>query len=224
MSSFDYLYLEKCHSTQEVLKNQTRYNCVWSNGQTNGRGRRGNTWIGFKDSLALSVLLPKPAHEIIASIKWVAIICEYINDTYNKKIKVKWPNDLVDDSFSKVGGMILESFNDDHLLGLGLNLVRQEITEQSFSYKYDFIFNDVDINQFVEGLLEKLYKSKEESVEQSISRWIKNCSHLNKKVKIIEGNKNFEGIFIGLNDDGAAILEVNDSRQSHYNGSLRLLV
>ena len=45
---------------------------------------------------------------------------------------------------------------------------------------------------------------------------------MNKKVSIIEDNKEYEGIFIGLGPYGEAQLKINNETKSFLNGSLIL--
>lgn len=99
--------------------------------QTNGRGRRGRSWIGAPGNLFATGLftIPMPPHEA-ATISFVAAIA--LAETLDHwvapdRIRLKWPNDVEIDGY-KCSGILIESHSVSKdvtrlAVGIGVNLV-----------------------------------------------------------------------------------------------------
>ena len=95
--------------------------------QTNGRGRVGKKWISMTGNLFFSICFKFDQKKI--NFKQFAILNAFllkkvISKAISKKIKIKWPNDLL---FKKLKfcGILQEVFNFDNfdylIVGIGLN-------------------------------------------------------------------------------------------------------
>lgn len=98
---------------------------IWALNQTQGRGRRGRSWLAHTGSLACSLLwrsddpLPQPL-TLIVGIAAAEALRMYCPDTV-----LKWPNDLwIGDR--KLGGILGETFRADDrgwtVMGVGINV------------------------------------------------------------------------------------------------------
>ena len=102
---------------------------VVADAQTAGRGRLGRTWSSAPgENLLLSVVL-RPAVPVreapLLTLGAAAGVATALD------VRVKWPNDLVDDDGHKLGGFLaeLETAGDrvaHVVLGLGLNVIQVE--------------------------------------------------------------------------------------------------
>ena len=110
-----------------IKKNITKPTLVTTEKQTNGRGRVGKKWISKKGNLFVSLFFKFDRKKI--NFKQFAILNAFLlkkvlSKIIPKKIKIKWPNDLLIDQ-RKFCGILQEviRFNDfDYLIvGIGLN-------------------------------------------------------------------------------------------------------
>jgi BirA family biotin operon repressor/biotin-[acetyl-CoA-carboxylase] ligase len=146
------------------------------------------------------------------------LICEY----FKSKIKIKWPNDLINSEGQKCGGVILQKVGDTLVVGVGLNMTF--IPKDKFDYPVGSILN-IDTKFSAQNESKNLYAFilKNRLSRTAVkSRWQKLCSHLNKEVVLIEESVEFHGKFLGIGDHGQAILESPFEIKELYNGSLRI--
>jgi len=112
----------------EKKKNENGYVCAKT--QTKGRGTHGRKWISNKGNLFCSVFFPlkknyPPFNEffIINPIIVSDVISRFCS---NKKISLKWPNDVFLNG-KKVCGILQETVNINHkkylIIGIGINLI-----------------------------------------------------------------------------------------------------
>ncbi|HAQ56222.1 MAG TPA: biotin--[acetyl-CoA-carboxylase] ligase [Acholeplasmatales bacterium] len=128
----DHLHFETIDSTNRYLKETYKDHpdgTVLSTAvQTAGRGRLGRTWVGdgksalfsilLKDRLTLWTIAPLPLLAAVALHKTLK--------TYARKLRIKWPNDIVS-SEGKVAGILCESviegdIVDAFVVGFGVNV------------------------------------------------------------------------------------------------------
>lgn len=124
-------WFDELASTQtyviEGLKSNTLKSpiCIGASLQTQGRGSRGNEWIGEKGNLFISVAvnrsqLPDDLKMESSSIYFAFILKELLS-TLGSKVWLKWPNDFYLDR-QKMGGVITNLVGDSLVCGIGLNL------------------------------------------------------------------------------------------------------
>ncbi|MDQ1298897.1 MAG: BirA family transcriptional regulator [Campylobacterota bacterium] len=99
--------------------------CVGASLQTQGRGSRGNEWIGEKGNLFISVAINRSQLpddlKLESSSLYFAFILKEILSTLGSKVWLKWPNDFYLDA-QKMGGVITNLVGDSLVCGIGLNL------------------------------------------------------------------------------------------------------
>ena len=126
-----------------IKKNILEPTLITTDNQTNGRGRAGKKWVSNKGNLFFSLFFKFDQKKI--DFKQFAIlnalILKYvISKTISKKIKIKWPNDLLFNK-KKFCGILQEviKFNNlDYLIvgiGLNTNIVPQNKSFKSTSLK-----------------------------------------------------------------------------------------
>lgn len=124
-------WFDELASTQtyliEVLKSNALISpiCIGASLQTQGRGSRGNEWIGEKGNLFISVAvnrsqLPTDLKLESSSIYFAFIMKEFLS-SLGSKVWLKWPNDFYFDQ-QKMGGVITNLVGDSLVCGIGLNL------------------------------------------------------------------------------------------------------
>ena len=131
------IHIDETNSTNEWLREHGEQGplCVAADYQTAGRGCGTNTWESERGKNLLFSLLIHPT-EIPASrqfviSQWVSVaLCELLERHTDKKVEIKWPNDIyVEDR--KIAGILIENrLQGDHIkdsiIGIGLNVNQWE--------------------------------------------------------------------------------------------------
>lgn len=224
----NHIHVSNCESTFKVLKNNYDYSqiLVSCDKQIKGRGRGHNTWDFFNNSIAMSFSASASKVLTLTSIEIGVLICDFFKETANIDLKLKWPNDIIKKDL-KVGGILIESFNDTYLIGIGLNTFLEK-NEEFNDYKISAgaLFENkvtLDKEKICKELCIYIHKNRFKDMNLLIEKFNALCFHFEKKVEIYDGD-NITGVFKGLNTDGSAIIQSSFETKSVYSGSLRLLV
>lgn len=89
--------------------------------QTAGRGRLGRQWAddrGEGVALTLSVPTQPPERQSIAS---AIAVCEAAKHFADRRLGIRWPNDIMADG-RKLAGILIEQQGDIALIGIGINV------------------------------------------------------------------------------------------------------
>lgn len=117
--------LDKAHYLVEQ-KVFSPFTSVICHKQTAGRGQLRRKWESLTENLYVAIALPNsyPFNTEAAAPAFGAIVAQAL-DNLGLKVALKWPNDLVqskNNSYQKVGGILLEERNDVLIAGMGINL------------------------------------------------------------------------------------------------------
>ncbi|WP_419787872.1 biotin--[acetyl-CoA-carboxylase] ligase [Pseudodesulfovibrio sp.] len=104
--------------------------------QVQGRGQLRRFWVSTPGNLHASMVLPEPPvdgpwREALPDLRPLVmgyVISEVLMEL-GANLKLKWPNDLLQDG-RKIGGLLIEEVKGAVILGLGLNLVASPPDEQ----------------------------------------------------------------------------------------------
>ena len=142
---------------------------------------------------------------------------------------IKWPNDLLDIELKKCGGIICQYIDSETVIvGLGLNL-GEVIHPNSNKYRHGFstliqtlkLSPDDQKNLAKEFYLFALTNRLNDPIELK-DLFNNYCAHLNKSVIITENNNEIEGQFLGISDNGEAIVKFEDKIQTFLSSSLTI--
>lgn len=169
------LFLPQCHSTNAELASLVKNSheqeglIIYSDHQIKGKGQRGNIWIDEPGkNILLSLLLRptflNPSKQYLLNLVVGLAVSDAVSQVLlEKKISLKWPNDIYVGS-SKVGGILIEnnlkgSRMESTVVGIGLN-----VNQNGFS-----LLNATSI------LLESGYQHERydlmESILQYLEKW-----------------------------------------------------
>ena len=179
--------------------------------QTKGRGRYGNKWSSPKGNLYFTIFFPILRSNLKKIQFLVQLQIRNILKNYNiKNVTLKWPNDLYINN-KKVCGILQESiaFNKFFLGGFAKNPVtpQKKITLNELVEKLK--------KAFVSNIIDKKY-----SLKKIAKDWNKYAFNKNKFINFKINNKIYKGIFKGINNNGALILEHNNHKDYFTHGSL----
>lgn len=204
--------------------------------QTGGKGQRGNTWESIEGlNLLMSVilkpsfLLAKNQFEINQFVS-LALVDLISNILPQKKIKIKWPNDIyIGDK--KVAGILIQNILKASqiqycIIGIGLNINQLEFSKGLInptslsleSGKQRKFYEVNDIKMELAADLEKRYlqlknKSESLSIEYLDSLYAKDSERtfedLNKK-------EVFKGLIRNVDDSGKLVIEVLEGADEKF--------
>ena len=189
--------------------------------QAAGRGRFGRTWYSPPGNLYLSVLLrvdlpPERVSEL--SFVTALTVADAVDALLPKQMKstLKWPNDvLVNDG--KIAGILVESVDGTQIIGIGVNVLE---APRNAPYKTSTLVAAGGIAT-VDGardiLLESLAKHLDAWTEQGFApiraAWMARAQPIGTPLRASIGGRSEEGLFAGLDEDGAMLLDTPDGRK-----------
>lgn len=208
------------------LKNNTPHLLASTKSQTKGIGRQGRFWDHSEQSLAFS-FVAEAAKTLTKTPLEIGIICaKFFNENYSSNIKLKWPNDLIINQ-KKCGGIICQSFNIENktyiLAGVGININEKNETSyceefQSGRSSIQLKILDEEFNHTIPAKFYNYFLNHRLNDEQILDEWVKNCCHINQAIKTHQNKNLIEGIFLGLGDEGQAILSVDNAQIEIFSG------
>ncbi len=215
-----HVHLQECDSTQTYLieklsefKKDSREILITTNNQLNGKGRNKNQWNYFNNSLAMSFTLQPHNKKQITPLEIAISIADFLKERHAIKIELKWPNDLFYTQ-GKCGGLIMELKEDLVVCGLGINLGKNELKIIDDKNKASFLPLDINSSELYQWII----KNRIHNEKDVCKKFEALCMHMNKKVYLKDSNR--EGIFRGLNFDGAAIIEIGNNTVEIYSETL----
>lgn len=153
----DIHWFESLESTQRYLIEELKSLrvkapvCIGALSQTNGKGSRGNNWIGNKGNLFISVAIDRSALpedlKLESSSIYFAFLMKELLASLGSKIWLKWPNDFYLGK-QKIGGVITNLTGTTLVCGIGINLVSapenfEKIDISVSSYELTKLYSDL---------------------------------------------------------------------------------
>lgn len=206
--------------------------------QSAGRGRRGRQWISpFGSQIYLSLywhLEQGLSAAMGLSLVTALAVSEAIFALTNIQVQLKWPNDIYLDGVKLAGilidleGQALEPSHSIIGIGLNLNMPAQVATQidQKWTDLQSHSTKEIDRNalctQLIYRLLIRLARYQKEGLVGMLDEWHAQDFYLNKRVKLLTGDRTAKGICRGVNNQGALLLEVDGQVKPIYGGEVSL--
>lgn len=238
----NFIYADEVVSTNTLLLDKkNNYN---SNGtvllaekQTKGRGRKDRVWYSAPESnLTFSILLTKDRllFNSINSLNFAASlsVATAIENLYQLKTSLKWPNDVLINS-KKTSGILIESISQGSkiervVIGIGVN-VNQNSFQGTFNYPPTSIRNELGHNVDREKLMAEILNNFETLIEkikvdkkELLKDWKLRCDMIGEKISILENDKEIFGIFDDIDDEGFLLLKTKDKIEKIHFGDVTL--
>lgn len=216
-----FIHVDRCDSTQDLLKEQlTHFGhadlTVSCEHQTKGRGRGENLWEDSPGTLCFSMTIAPHAVASFSALELSVLICQFFH-TKKRFLKLKWPNDLMDSSGKKCGGILIQNHQGHYLAGIGINLFFEK---ETFGGVYQAPFQ-LDKKSWVQEIDQFIRDNRYQENERLKQDWMSLCAHTNLEVTISEGDKIVRGVFSGLGSHGEAIIQTPHAQEIVLNGTLR---
>lgn len=206
--------------------------------QSAGRGRRGRQWVSpFGSQIYLSVywyleqgLSAAMGLNLVAALA----VSDAIAELTGIQVQLKWPNDIYLAGV-KLAGILIDlegqALEPSHsIIGIGLNLnmpsqagdkIDQKWTDLQSHYKSPLDRN-VLCAKLIYYLWKRLQQHQNEGLSAMLAQWHKQDFYLNKRVKLITGERITKGICRGVNAQGALLLELDGQLKAIYGGEVSL--
>jgi BirA family biotin operon repressor/biotin-[acetyl-CoA-carboxylase] ligase len=212
-----------------ALKGEPEGTVIVAEAQSEGRGRRDRVWYSPRGSgLYVTILLrPAFAPDQVGRISLLAALAVVVSikKMTGLSAAIKWPNDIVING-KKVCGILIENVITPRavrsvIIGIGINVnplpenPPMDIRDNSTSLGA-VLGSDIEKDELLRILikvLNRLYRKlgSRKDINWLVSSWENSCAHLNQEVDIIQPDDHFSGIFRGIDNQGAAIVELPTS-------------
>ncbi len=200
---------------------------VWAREQTGGRGRRGRHWASPVGNLYSStVLRPDCAAPRATELGFVAALAVADIVPAGRQVRVKWPNDVMVDG-GKVAGILLESSigqdgRVEHVVaGIGVNV---GFAPQVAGMRYPGAALGGSVEAALERLTQALAQRLSEWRRHGFGRvraaWLANAGPLGVAVDVRLGEELVQGRFVGLDCEGALLLDTTSGPRKIVSGEL----
>ncbi len=191
--------------------------------QTQGRGRRGRSWLEVPGSgLLFSLLFQRHQSEpFLLTMVCSVAACEAIEELASIRAEIKWPNDLMVNG-RKLGGVLTEvSWSPGHpfaVVGMGINVNFDPSTVSGIPDNATSLLREasreVSRQRLLYGILlhlDALLALDLRQLEPVVrERWASRLWRRRQKVVVAEGNQQLEGTFEDVAEDGALLLRLAD--------------
>ncbi|MCX8069104.1 MAG: biotin--[acetyl-CoA-carboxylase] ligase [Thermodesulfovibrionales bacterium] len=213
--------------------------------QTAGKGRRGNDWFSPEGNLYMSVVLasglneemPSSQNNLFQLITFMSAISvvDAIKDLLDKKISLKWPNDIhIEDK--KVGGILIESRYEGEMLkfiviGIGINLINTSLPpsiESKATYINQFLNRPISRDDIVFSILKSLdtwlKRFRQKRFDEIVQKWKAYNNTIGRLVRVTSDERIITGLAKDISNVGSLIIQDNKGQVfSITNGSLEFL-
>lgn len=205
--------------------------------QSAGRGRRGRVWVSpYGCHLYFSMYWQFPQGMAQAMGLSLVVACSIVSVLQQLDVKgvgVKWPNDIYLDS-KKLAGVLIEMNGQadsecNLVIGIGLNMAMGK----QHAALIDQPWSDLSGQQSVPDktqllvLLQKqlqldLTLFQQSGLKPFQQRWAAADLFQDQPVKLIMAQDEIHGIYRGIDEQGAVILETDAGVQSYIGGEISL--
>jgi len=224
--------LESTTSTNDYLIKLPFYKdvkvCI-AREQTAGKGQYQRTWLSKKDSsVLLSLCYPFSTKVTLNGLSLVVglSVINVLKDVYDvDHLKLKWPNDVYFKDQKLAGILIENSVKNNHqsvVIGLGLN------HQLGVDFKCDTPWTDlskicknlpnlIDLHEkLINNLIVSCQRFKQYGFPDFQAQWQQHDYLLGKQLELNYQDKKIIGIANGVNEQGALIIESNNTMIETY--------
>jgi BirA family biotin operon repressor/biotin-[acetyl-CoA-carboxylase] ligase len=156
-----------------------------------------------------------------------------IENLYQLRTDLKWPNDiLIDDK--KTAGILIESTSkgsriDRLVIGIGLN-VNQIAFQRKFTIEPTSLKKELGQPVEREKTLAEILNNMEEMLNLSINfpdkileDWKAKCKMIGKRITVFNDDVTKQGIFNDIDKDGFIILRTDDKMETLHSGDVSII-
>jgi BirA family biotin operon repressor/biotin-[acetyl-CoA-carboxylase] ligase len=240
----NFIYADELSSTnEELLKNKILHKysgtVLLAEKQIHGRGRKNRIWHSSKgQNLTFSILLGDEKSLSVninhVSLLTSVVVSNAVENLYQLKSELKWPNDVLIGS-KKFAGILTETSVQGNkfelaVIGVGIN-VNQTVFQGEYNYPPTSLKLELRHEIKRESLLAEILNIFEEdlitllkSPNSILDEWRSKCKMIGDKVSVIDGDKIKTGIFDDIDENGFMVLKRNGEFEKIHFGDVSLTV
>lgn len=198
---------------------------ITSEVQTQGRGRRGRTWVSpAGNGIWMSMILhPKMSLEKAPMLTLVAgmAVRHALAACFQLDSQIKWPNDIIVND-KKICGILTEMRGDGVIVGIGINVGTESFDEElkkiATSVAMETGVSEPDREALLIAVLEAFetyYMTFLETEDLSglMEEYNRHCINIGRTVRVIEVNREYTAVAEGIQKDGELIVVTTDGEQ-----------
>ena len=191
--------------------------------QMAGKGRRGRVWKSPSGSSIYMTILLYPDIPPVKAPQLTLImaiaVAEGIREVTGLETKIKWPNDIVVNG-KKICGILTEMGTNGVkinyvLIGVGINVNLKEFPEEMQDKATSLILeggHEYDRNQVIAQVMKYFEINYEKFIQTCdfthlLDDYHRILANLNQPVRVIDGDRSFEGICRGIDEKGELLVE-----------------
>ncbi|WP_104492430.1 biotin--[acetyl-CoA-carboxylase] ligase [Acinetobacter indicus] len=211
---------------REIAQKGIQSVLVCSARQTQGRGQRQRQWVSPEGNVYLSTLLNLRTPVDGRLALEIALNILQMPSLRQLNLQVKWPNDLYSPQ-GKWGGILIEPLSTQQVIvGVGINLapIPAEQIDQHATSLTELGLNDVSRIQLIAELYLAIQQAQEwfnHNSYQLASRFNHHAAFQQQPVEFEHHGGVAQGLFLGIQDDGAIQIETASGVEVFYQGRLR---
>ncbi len=220
-------YYEEVDSTNRVARRMAAEGApegtlVVADAQSEGRGRRGRSWMSRRgEGIAMSLVLRPcvhPSQVAMLSLQTAVAVALGVEEATGLQAGIKWPNDVVVGG-KKICGMLLEMTGDEQMVreviaGIGINVHEREFPEEfaktasSLDLQTGRTLRRADV---VRAVLRGVERARELERRDELMRVYREHSvTLGSRVRVISPGETFEGEAQDLTQGGGLKVRTDD--------------
>lgn len=236
------VHYETTTSTQRIahdlaLNGAKHGTIVIADEQTEGKGRVGRHWQseagkGIWMSIILRPnILPYLAPQL--TLLTATVLAEVLDELSDITPQIKWPNDILIDG-KKMSGILTEMQAEQDkisyvIVGIGMNINQdpsaflEEVAERATSLKIK-TRQTWDMVRLIQQILQKFEMKYDQFINRGFEevkvKWESYGFRMNERLSIKTGKETWTGIFSGIAEDGALLIEKNNKIEKIYSGEI----
>ena len=236
-------YFDTIDSTQnfasEIGSNDRENGTVIiSKKQTGGKGRLKRKWSSPIGGIWMSIIIqPKFDTSLVTLVPIAAslALCKAIENTFNIKPELKWPNDVTLNG-NKLAGILLDTSLESNkisnlILGVGINFkinpskLKKTLRKTPNFYGVATLVEKNDrpltlVQQFLYELENVLLIINSRNIRKILTGWTRRSSTIGKNVSITVDGEKITGKAVRLDSDGALIINARQKTRKLFAGDI----
>ncbi|WEJ63459.1 biotin--[acetyl-CoA-carboxylase] ligase [Thiomicrorhabdus lithotrophica] len=221
--NYDIISLESVDSTSRFLKDyvsEKRPNkplfCTTKN-QTAGYGQQKRSWLTNEKSAIFSLAFPVDKDYVLSglvSLHIASLLHQTLTELTAETLYLKWPNDIFNDS-GKVAGILIEQvIKKDYrafIIGIGIN---RDASAENPLLEGSSLVKHFDLEVFFQNFFKKIQQSELQNYSQQelAHYWqLNDLFRIDETVKLISPDIEEQGIYLGVNPQGQAVIKLPDT-------------
>jgi len=237
----NFIYAEEVPSTNTELLDENKFykkhgTVLFAEKQTAGKGRRNNVWYSDAQlNLTLSILITEPKYlqKKINILNFAAslALATSIENLYQLKTELKWPNDILIDG-KKVAGILIESISKGSkisrlVIGMGLNVnqISFQFTIEPTSLKRE-LEHPVEREKTLAEILntfEEILNTSKKFPDKILEDWKAKCRMIGERIIVVSHDETKHGIFNDIDKNGFLVLRTDDKMETIHFGDVSVL-